>query len=184
MVLRAPQKFLRHTHMHNCDTCPFLKPIMLLLSGKQKFWSLWVWNKHKSTARILEALGVSAFCWNSVSDPTWGADMKAWIDILQKAQLSPWIDMSMLLDIVRREKNGHPLFMLLITTRRIAQILNQTTYFTMYSTVVLMILEAPYTTQPFQKLCPKETSWWFQPLWKIWVKMGIFPKVQGGHLYK
>ena len=23
---------------------------------------------------------------------------------------------------------------------------------------------------------PKKTSWWFQPIWKILVKMGIFPK--------
>ena len=25
------------------------------------------------------------------------------------------------------------------------------------------------------KIC-KDTSWWFQPIWKILVKMGIFPK--------
>ena len=24
-------------------------------------------------------------------------------------------------------------------------------------------------------------SWWFQPLWKILVKMGIFPKFRGEH---
>ena len=24
-----------------------------------------------------------------------------------------------------------------------------------------------------------KTGWWFQPLWKTWVKMGIFPRVRG-----
>ena len=26
---------------------------------------------------------------------------------------------------------------------------------------------------------PSLPGWWFQPIWKIWVKMGIFPKVLG-----
>ena len=27
-----------------------------------------------------------------------------------------------------------------------------------------------------QRILVKYTSWWFQPIWKILVKMGIFPK--------
>ena len=31
----------------------------------------------------------------------------------------------------------------------------------------------------FQVFMQRYTSWWFQPSWKILVKMGIFPKVRG-----
>ena len=30
-------------------------------------------------------------------------------------------------------------------------------------------------------LVGKPSSWWFQPIWKIWVKMGIFPNFRGEH---
>ena len=35
---------------------------------------------------------------------------------------------------------------------------------------------APYSKPGIQT---KKSSWWFQPPWKILVKMGIFPKVRG-----
>ena len=47
--------------------------------------------------------------------------------------------------------------------------------------VTCVVSEAPPTsTPPWTTKCrTKKSSWWFQPIWKIWVKMGTFPTVRG-----
>lgn len=101
MVFLGEPPILRHTH---CCTIAgsvlFLKPIMILLFGKLDS------EAYESEINTNQRLGVLKFWVSQLfvgtvhRIRTGGADMKPWIDILQKAQLSPWIDMSsMLLDI-------------------------------------------------------------------------------------
>ncbi len=39
-----------------------------------------------------------------------------------------------------------------------------------------LVVARPHTDTLIQLTNKIDTGWWFQPLWKILVKMGIFPK--------